>query len=317
MTGKAASRRIIPTQMALGERSSNPLRPRSTAEAACALRAAGALEADPAVRCPDDMAADFLGGFNVTALAKHWMTRRLWVRGVDRRLPGGYTYEIARAKLIDEVVLDVADRGLDELILLGAGLDSRAYRLSAQLGDVRAFELDHPASLESKRVRLRKLLGREPDRVRFVPIDFNSDDLDATLAASGHERSARILVVWSGVSMYLAEEGVASVLSWIASHQDPPASVVFDAVWAGAIDGSREYFGAAELRRRVAEIEEPLRWGLPEGRAEETLDGFGLQVERIVDAETLRAAYLRRSDGSLHDEPYGFGVLVHARARER
>src|SRR6478736_2544840 len=119
--------------MALGERGRNPLIPRSTAEAVCALRALGALEKDTAVRCPDQMAAGFLGGFNVTTLAKFPATRALLVRLVERRVPGAYTYEIGRTKFIDEVVLDAVEAGLDELVLLGAGLDSRPYRLASQL----------------------------------------------------------------------------------------------------------------------------------------------------------------------------------------
>jgi methyltransferase (TIGR00027 family) len=300
--------------MALGERSLSPLSPRSTAEAACAMRAAGALERDPAVRCPDAMAADFLGGFNVTTLAKRRATRRLWLWGADRRAPGAYTYEIARAKFIDEVVLGEAAAGLDELILLGAGLDSRPYRLAEQLRGVRVFEVDHPASLHSKRARLRRLFGAEPEHVTFAAIDFNHDDLDAALVEAGHERSARMLVIWSGVSMYLPETGVKRTLSWVASHADPPASIVFDAAWAGVIDGSRDYFGAREIREQVAELDEPLRWGIPEGRAEETLGRFGLRPERVVSGEELSTAYLKRSDGTLHDRPYGFGALLHARA---
>ena len=81
------------------------------------------------------------------------------------------------------------------------------------------------------------------------------------------------------------------------------------------MDGSREYYGAAELRERVTELDEPLRWGIPEGRAEEVLEGFGLSIARQVGEAEGRARYLRRSDGTLHDRPYGFGVLVHARAR--
>ena len=76
--------------MALGEGRRNPLKPRSTAEGAAALRAAGALEPDPAVRCPDDLAAGFLGGFNITTLAKHRLTRSLLLRRVNAVLPGAY-----------------------------------------------------------------------------------------------------------------------------------------------------------------------------------------------------------------------------------
>jgi methyltransferase (TIGR00027 family) len=300
--------------MALGERGRNPLRPRSTAEGACALRAAGALEEDPAVRCPDDMAAGFLGGFNVTTLAKRRATRKLWLAGANHNIPGGYTYEIMRAKFIDEVVLDEASDRLNELVLLGSGLDTRPYRLADQLRGVRVIEVDHPDSLESKRARLRRLLGQEPDQVTFLAIDFVRDDLSAALEAAGHDRSAKTLFVWSGVSPYLPEDAVAEVLTWVGSHRGSGTSIVFDAIWAEAIDGSRVYFGATELRKSTADLEEPLRWGIPEGRVEETLSGFGLRVEQVVDEAAGRAAYLKRSDGSLHDRPYGFGALIHARA---
>jgi methyltransferase (TIGR00027 family) len=300
--------------MALGERGRNPLSPRSTAEGACALRAAGALEADPAVRCPDDMAAGFLGGFNVSTLAKRRFTRRLFLRGANRSLPGAYGYEIVRAKFLDEIVLGEVGAGIDELVLLGSGLDSRPYRLADRLGGVRVIEVDHPASLASKRARLRKLFGHEPGHVTYAAVDFTRDDLDAALAAAGHERSAATLFVWSGVSMYLPGDAVADVLSRVGGHDNLSTSIVFDVVWAEALDGSREYFGAAELRDGVAKkADEPLRWGIPEGRVEETLSDFGLRAERILGEEEGRATYLRRSDGALHDRPYGFGALIHAR----
>lgn len=300
--------------MALGERGRNPLLPRSTAEAVCALRAMGALERDPAVSCPDWMAAGFLGGFNVTTLAKYRATRALMVRVAKRRIPGAYTYEIGRTKFIDEVVLDAVAAGLDELVLLGAGLDSRPYRMASRLKGVRVMEVDHPASQASKRERIRRMVGHEPDHVTYVPIDFNRDDLDAMLSAAGHDRSARTLFVWSGVSPYLPEGAVTEVLSWVGEHRDPPASIVFDAVWAEVVDGSRDYPYAAQARKGAAEAGEPFRWGIPEGRVEETLSRFGLRAERALDQEGARTAYLKRSDGTFHDPPFGFGVLLLARA---
>jgi methyltransferase (TIGR00027 family) len=274
----------------------------------------GALEKDPAVRCPDQMAAGFLGGFNITTLAKYRATRPLMQWAAKRRIPGAYTYEIGRTKFIDEVVLDAVAAGLDELILLGAGLDSRPYRLAEQLKGVRVMEVDHPASQASKRERIRRMLGSEPAHVTYVPIDFNRDDLDATLAAAGHDRSARTLFVWSGVSLYLPEEAVAEVLSWVGEHRDPPAAIVFDAIWAEVVDGSRDYPYASAARKGAADAGEPFRWGIPEGRADETLARFGLRTERALDQEQARTTYLKRSNGTLHDPPFGFGVLVLARA---
>jgi methyltransferase (TIGR00027 family) len=300
-------------EMALGEHGRNIFVPRSTAEGACALRAAGAHEHDPAIRCPDAMAAGFLGGLNVTTLAKRRVGRWLLLRAADRWRPGAYTYEIMRTKFIDEIVLNEADAGLEELILLGAGLDSRPYRLAHKLGGMRVIEVDHPASQITKRNRLRRLLDYEPTNVTFVPVDFSHDDLGRRLLAVGHEMTAKTLFVWCGVSPYLPENAATEVLSWVGAHQNPGTSITFDVCWAEAIDGSRNYRGASELRKSVARRGEPLRWGVPEGQLDVALERFGLHSERTVGGEAGRCAYLKRSNGKLHSPPYGSWVLVHAR----
>lgn len=298
--------------MALGERGRNPLLPRSTAEGAAAIRAAGALERDRSVRCPDDLAGCFLGGFNVSTLAKHRLTRSLFLRVVNRKLPGAYPYETARAKVIDEVTRSEAEAGLDELVLLGAGLDSRAYRLADALEGVRIFEVDHPASQATKRVRLRRLLGEEPPAVHFVAVDFTRDDVATELARAGHDERATTLFIWSGVSPYLPEPAVTAVLSWVGAHSSPRTSVVFDAIWGSVLGGDSDLFGAQELLRSVAQVGEPLRWGIPDGQVNETLEPMRLHAQRVLTPEAL-AAYVTRTDGSLLGRPYGFGIIVHAR----
>jgi methyltransferase (TIGR00027 family) len=300
--------------LALGERARNPLAPRSTAEAACAMRAAGALEPDPVLRCPDDMAGDFLGGLNVTTLARNRLARRLLIAVANRRAPGAYAYEILRAKFLDEVVLDEVAAGVDELVLLGAGLDSRPYRLADRLAGLRVLEVDHPDTQATKRARLRRLFGREPEHVAFVSVDFDREEIGPALAAAGHDRDAVTLFVWSGVSPYLSERGNAEVLSWVGGHGSPRTSIVFDAIWAEALDGSREFPGADKLLAAVAASGEPMRWGIPIDEVHETLARFGLRAERLLDEGEGRSAYLRRSDGSLYGRPFGFGIGVHARS---
>jgi methyltransferase (TIGR00027 family) len=303
--------------VALGERGRNPLMARSTAEGAASLRAAGALEPDSAVRCPDDMAAGFLGGFNATTLAKHRLTRPIYLRRVNQILPGAYPYEIARCKFIDEVTLGEAGAGVDEVVLLGAGLDSRPYRLADRLERLRVFEVDHPASQATKRARLRRRLGDEPRGVRFVPVDFTRDELATEMARAGHDERAATLFIWSGVSPYLPEEAVTAVLSWVGAHTSPRTSIVFDAIWASVLGGESNLYGARELLRSVDSVAEPLRWGIPDGEADQTLERFGLRAERILDDEDAIAMYLTRTDGSVLGRPYGFGVLLHARVVTR
>lgn len=299
--------------MALGERGRNPLVARSTAEGAASLRAAGALEPDSAVRCPDDMAAGFLGGFNVTTLAKYRLTRPLYLRRANQILPGAYPFEVARCKFIDEVMLSEVGAGVDEVVLLGAGLDSRPYRLSDRLEGLPVFEVDHPASQATKRARLRRLLGDEPRGVRFVPVDFTRDELAREMARAGHDERAATLFIWSGVSAYLPEEAVTAVLSWVGAHTSPRTSIVFDAIWASVLGGETDLYGARRLLEAVDRAGEPLRWGIPDGEADETLERFGLRAERTLDDQGAMARYLTHTDGSLLGRPYGFGVLLHAR----
>jgi hypothetical protein len=79
------------------------------------------------------------------------------------------------------------------------------------------------------------------------------------------------------------------------------------------VDGHSGLYGARELQRAVARAGEPLRWGIPEGRVDETLERFGLSVERLLDDDAAAATYLTRSDGTPLGRPYGFAVLLHAR----
>jgi methyltransferase (TIGR00027 family) len=265
------------------------------------------------VRCPDEMAAGFLGGLNVTTFAKHGLTRPLYVRLVERVLPGAYAYEIARCKFIDEVALGETEAGLDELVVLGAGLDSRPYRLGDRLDALRVFEVDHPASQATKRARLRRLLGTEPAGVQFVSADFTRDDLGSRLAGAGHDEGAATLFIWCGVSPYLPATAVEAILAWVGGHTSPRTSIVFDAVWASVLGGYSSLYGAGELQRAVDRAGEPLRWGIPDGKVDETLQRFGLRAERNLDDKAATAAYLTRTDGSPLGRPYGFAVLVHAR----
>ena len=254
--------------MALGERGRNPLMARSTAEGAASLRAAGALEADlgralprrPGGRLPGRLQRDDAREASADPPARAPRANRI--------LPGAYPFEIARCKFIDEVTLSEADAGLDEVVLLGAGLDSRPYRLADRLEGLPVFEVDHPASQATKLARLRRLLGEEPRGVRFVPVDFTRDDLATEMARAGHDERAATLFIWSGVSAYLPEEAVAAVLSWVGAHTSPRTSIVFDAIWASVVRGESKLYGAPELRRVLDSVAEPLRWGIPDGEVD-------------------------------------------------
>ncbi len=118
---------------------------------------------------------------------------------------------VARTVVIDDAVREAA---APQVVILGAGLDGRAWRMP-ELGQTIVFEVDHPDTQREKRARAAALpaVARE---VRFVPVDFTRDDLDASLAAAGHDATRPTMWIWEGVVMYLTPAEVAATLAVIS-----------------------------------------------------------------------------------------------------
>lgn len=289
----------------------------STAEAAAALRAAGTLVRPPEVANPDHLAASFVApGLRASSLVKVPGLRRLAPRVVERMIPGGLWFEIARTRGMDAVVEEEVAASARQLVILGAGFDTRAYRMGDRLGGVAVYEVDHPITSARKRERVRAVVGRELASVRYVTLDFNRDDLGDALARQGHDRAARSVVVWSGVAPYLEPAGVDGTLAWM-SRQAPGSVIVFDYCWREMVDGSESYPGADTLRRRVAAQGEPLRFGIPRGRTREFLAERGLELVEDIGAEQGMRRYLTTRDGTRVGWLWEFGGVARARVPER
>jgi methyltransferase (TIGR00027 family) len=282
---------------------------RSTAEGACALRAAGTTLRDPELRNPDYMARDFISpGLKMSALAKVPLVRRLGPRITERILPGALWFELARTRYMDDVLLrEVAD-GATQVVLLGAGLDSRFYRLRDELGGAALFEVDHPVTAAVKAERLEAIFGDMPEHVNYVHVDFNAEDVGERLDTHGFDPAARSIVLWSGVTPYLEPDGVAESLRWFASGTGPGSAICFDYLWKEMLDGDDSYYGAAELRRRVEEGGEPFKFGIPRGGTKEFVERFGLVLEEHLGPDDAHERILHHAG-----EPYGFGGMALVR----
>lgn len=159
----------------------------------------------------------------------------------------------------DEVRAAIRDR-IRQIVILGAGLDTRAARLVTE--GVRFFEVDHAATQDDKRRRLANVDGYPLSAATYVSCDFENEDFLDRLAASGHRASEPSLIVWEGVVYYLTEGAVRATCARIASACPASTRLVLDVVGKRMVKG--ELRDASDLRARelVSEMGEPLRFGI-------------------------------------------------------
>ena len=181
--------------------------------------------------------------------------------------------------------------GVRSVVILGAGFDSRAYRLPGA-DAVIVFEVDHPSVQDLKRSRLRRHLGTLPSHVRFVPIDFDTQDLAVALAAAGYEPATRTLFMWEGVSQYVSRAALEGTLDYV-SGTAPGNQLVFSYVVQRFIDDRSAYPELSPLWDTMRTGDEPLwKCGLDPEHLADTLSRFSLRLREDIGAPEHRTRYL-------------------------
>jgi methyltransferase (TIGR00027 family) len=231
----------------------------------------------------DPVAARFLGPrYRAMALPG---ARRLVRRAVGRRFPGGLEYQLARTRFFDDELLAELERGARQVVILGAGYDTRAHRLADRLGDRRVFELDQPATQALKRRR-----APAAPHVAYVPIDFNADRVDARLRDAGWSPSEPTVFLSEGVMFYLDAAAVDATLALVP----PGSAIVFDYLVRGAMERPGDYHGGAEAHVFLREGGEPWTFGLEHDEVEPFLAERGLETVALLGPEQLQARYVRQ-----------------------
>lgn len=123
----------------------------------------------------------------------------------------------ARARVTEDLVERSMAEGIDQYVILGAGLDSFAYRRSDLASRLRVFEVDHPASQAWKRQRLHEIGVAPPTNLTFVPVDFENETFDSGLRAAGFDFGSPAVFGWLGVTMYLTIDAIRATLEAVAS----------------------------------------------------------------------------------------------------
>jgi methyltransferase (TIGR00027 family) len=214
-------------------------------------------------------------------------------------------YVAARSRYAEDELALAVERGVSQYIILGAGLDTFAYRNPYPESALRVFEVDHPATQAWKRARLKEVGVPLPRNLKFAPLDFEKQTLAAGLREAGYNPNSGAFFSWLGVTPYLTIDGVMTTLRFIASA--PKGSgVIFDYAPAPSLLPPAQQLVIDALAKRLAAAGEPLQTFFDPSELMEDLRAMGFRHVEDIGPEELNARYFKdRTDG------LRVGILAH------
>ena len=208
--------------------------PSRTSIMVAAARALGSRDPDPGVRNPDHLAAAFIGPAELALIAGHPLSKMLdltYEEAIDNIPIAMLTsMMIVRTRFIDQALQRAVANGATQVVMLGAGFDSRAYRFAELLQHCRVIEIDAPSTQEYKKLRVIEALGKLPENLIYAPINFAQQSLSDVLHACGLRKDEKSFFIWEGVTMYLPQQSIRSVLETVAQHAPPGSTLALDYV---------------------------------------------------------------------------------------
>jgi methyltransferase (TIGR00027 family) len=205
-------------------------------------------------------------------------------------LPGMFNSIIARVRYFDDFVNRSIYEGFEQIVIMGAGYDTRAYRIEG-IKKLKVFEMDHSDTQSIKIERLKKIFDPLPEHVIFIPIDFETGILSQRLIDSGFDKSKKTLFIMEGLVMYLTPESVDETLFFIANNSGKGSAIIFDYYPKSVVDITCKSKCEKNIRDFMARHGEPLKFGIEEGKVETFLSKRGFSQIHNVAPEDYKNMY--------------------------
>ena len=213
---------------------------------------------------------------------------RLWVNWM---FPGVHNGVISRVRYMDDCVMECLKNGMEQMVIIAAGYDTRAYRFNGLSESVNVFELDHPATQKRKMQKLTEIFCSLPGHVTHIPIHLDKDNISEKLFEGGYDKSKRTLFIMEGLLMYLPPTFVDKLLNLIKKTSKPGSWVTFDYLPPSMSDGTIKVKEGKNMIKGVKKWGEPFRFGLKYENAKDFLLSRGFCNIHTVHATELKEAY--------------------------
>ncbi len=263
-------------------------RPSNTAFQVAAARAAHLLF-DPAPHILEDTRAESLLDDEGRAMIARYDHDGPWIMQENR------LFLVTRARLVEDRIASAYARGVRQVVILGAGLDSFAWRRPAGLEDLSVFEIDHPSTQAWKRARVAEIGWTIPDGVQLVPCDFERQTAMDALATTSFDREAPAIVSWLGVIYYLQRETAEAAMHDLAAGLAKGSELVFDAMFPWEQLPERYHQLRAEMAEYLKGAGEPQINRYTGDELRDALSRAGFSESTIVERDVLERDYVEPS----------------------
>lgn len=205
---------------------------------------------------------------------------------------------LSRARYVEEILTREIEKGVTQYVILGAGLDTFAFRRSDLMPRLKLFEVDHPATQNYKRARIQELGWQAPPQLHWVALDFAQGNLMAALESIGYDSRARTLFSWLGVTYYLPRAVIDATLREIAARACADSILIFDYFDADAFIPERTAPRVAKMQAATRQSGEPMQTGFDPATLGAELDALGFALQENSSPADIQASYFRgRADG--------------------
>ncbi|MCU0461687.1 MAG: SAM-dependent methyltransferase [Bacteroidales bacterium] len=230
---------------------------------------------------------------------------------------GIYQYVIARTNYIDSVFEESIKNGFEQILIIGAGFDSRAIRfLSSGESNVKVYETDTNFTQKAKIKQLKKRGVTIPGNNIYISIDFNKEDLRKKLREYKFDLNKKTLFILEGITMYLTESANDETFKLIHDYSAPGSLMVFDYIYSSVLRRELKYYGESAIYRRVKKDNEKWTFGIEEGGIERFLNSYNFTLLEHLDSNTIENKYFKDESGNLITKVNGTHCIAYARRND-
>jgi len=214
----------------------------------------------------------------------------------EKSTPGIMGWFFCRDRYVDDILTECLEKKeVETVVNLGAGNDCRAY-YTPVIEKLPYFEVDHPTVIKKKMKKMEKILGKLPDNVVYVPIDFQKQSFDVELKNAGYNLTSKTLFIWEAVTQYISEEANNSTFRYIGQAA-PGSKLVFSYVIKSILEGKYSNDGIKKLAKRFTKKNNPLFiTGFYPAEMKDYLSKYSLSLIEDIDSVEMQDRYSQLVD---------------------